>query len=135
IADSNGVFNDCNTNKLSITLNLNKPRGIELAKELVRRSDVVTNNFTGDRMDRWGLGYEALKEIKPDIIMLTMPVMGTTGPYVRYGAYGNGVIAFGGMNTNMGFASRPPVGPGPLYSDFSAPYFAVSAILAALHHR
>ena len=133
--NTNGVFNDTNTNKRSITLNLNDPRGIDLAKRLIAQSDIVTNNFTGDRMDRWGLGYEDLRRIKPDIIMLTMPVMGTTGPYVRYGSYGNGVIGYAGMRTNMGFPRRPPVGLGPLYSDFSVPYFGVSALMAALYHR
>jgi crotonobetainyl-CoA:carnitine CoA-transferase CaiB-like acyl-CoA transferase len=131
----NGTFNDCNTNKLSITLDLNTPEAIEIAKELVARSDIVTNNFTGDRMDRWGLGYEELRRIKPDIIMLTMPVMGTTGPYLKHGANGNGVIAYGGINMGMGFPDRPPTGMGPLYSDFSTPFFAVSAMMAALHHR
>ena len=116
-------------------LNLGTPRGIELAKEIVRHSDIVANNFTGDRMDRWGLGYEDLRAVKPDSIMLTMPVMGTTGPYIRYGSYGNGVIGYGGMRTNMGFPGRPPVGMAPLYSDFSTPYFAVSALIAALIHR
>ena len=135
IADSNGVFNDCNTNKRSITLNLGVPRGVELAKELVRHCDIVTNNFTGDRMERWGLSYEVLRELRPDLIMLSLPVMGTTGPYVRYGAYGNGVIAFSGMSTNMGPPERQPIGIAPLYSDFSAPLFATAAILAALHHR
>ena len=134
-ANTNGVFNDTNTNKRSVELNLGTPRGIELAKEIIRHSDIVTNNFTGDRMDRWGLGYEDLKKINPGIIMLTMPVMGTSGPYRRFGSYGNGVIAYGGMNTNMGFPGRPPTGIGPLYSDFSAPYFAVTALMAALHHR
>ena len=133
--NTNGVFNDTNTNKRSITLNLNDPRGLDLAKRLVAQSDIVTNNFTGDRMDRWGLGYEDLRAIKPDIIMLTMPVMGTTGPYIRYGSYGNGVIGYAGMRTNMGFPGRPPVGIGPLYSDFSVPYFGVSALMAALYHR
>ncbi len=131
----NAVFNDCNTSKLSVTLNLNDPRGVELAKELVRRCDIVTNNFTGVRMDRWGLGYDDLVKVKPDIIMLTMPVMGTTGPYRSYGANGNGVIAYAGLDTNMGFPGRPPVGMGPLYSDFASPYVAVSALMAALHHR
>ncbi len=131
----NSVFNDCNTNKRSITLNLNKPEAIEIAKQLVAQSDIVTNNFKGDRMDRWGLGYEELRRIKPDIIMLTMPVMGTTGPYLEYGANGNGVVAYGGVSMGMGFAERPPVGMGPLYSDFSTPYVGVSALMAALHHR
>lgn len=112
--NTNAVFNDVNTNKLSVTLNLNHARGIELAKEIIRRSDIVTNNFTGDRMERWGLGYDDLKRVKRDIIMLTMPVMGTTGPYQRYGAYGNGVISYGGLRTNMGFPGRAPVGIAPL---------------------
>ena len=133
--DTCGVFNDVNTNKRSVQLNLNHPRGIELLKELVRQSDVLTNNFTGDRMDRWGLGYEELSRINPRLIMLTMPVFGTSGPYLRYGAYGNGVIAFSGLSHNMGRADEPPIGIAPLYSDFSAPYTAASAILAALHHR
>jgi benzylsuccinate CoA-transferase BbsF subunit len=133
--DTAGVFMDCNTNKLSVTLDLNKPRAVELAKDLVRQSDIVTNNFTGDRMGRWGLGYEDLRAVKPDIIMLSMPVMGTTGPYRNYGSYGNGVIAYGGLNMNMGFPDRPPVGMSPLYSDFAAPYFGVSAMMAALYHR
>jgi benzylsuccinate CoA-transferase BbsF subunit len=131
----NAVFVDCNTNKLSLTLNLNRPRAIELAREVVRLSDVVTNNFTGERMDRWGLGYKDLVKVKPDIIMITMPVMGATGPYRSYGSNGLGVVSYGGINTSMGFPGRPPTGLGPLYSDFTTPYFAVTAIMAALHHR
>jgi benzylsuccinate CoA-transferase BbsF subunit len=67
--------------------------------------------------------------------MLTMPVMGTTGPQRNFGAIGNNVIALGGINYAMGFPGTPPTGMGPLYSDFAAPYFAASAILAALYHR
>ncbi|MEE8422167.1 MAG: CoA transferase [Dehalococcoidia bacterium] len=133
--NNNGVFNDTNTNKRSVTLNLSTPRGIELAKEIIAASDVVTNNFTPDRMARWGLGYEELAKINRGVIMLSMPVMGSYGPYRGYGSYGNGVIAFGGLNANMGFPDRPPTGLGPLYSDFSTPYIAVSAVMAALYHR
>jgi crotonobetainyl-CoA:carnitine CoA-transferase CaiB-like acyl-CoA transferase len=133
--DTNGVFNDCNTNKLSLKLNVNHPRGVELAKEIVRRSDIVLNNYTAERMPRWGLGYEDLRAVKPDIIMLSMPVMGCTGPYRNYGAYGNGVIAYGGLNMITGFPGRPPSGLGPLYSDFAAPYQVVTAIMAALVRR
>jgi crotonobetainyl-CoA:carnitine CoA-transferase CaiB-like acyl-CoA transferase len=133
--ETNGVFADCNTNKLSVRLNMNHPKGVAVAKEIVRRSDVVLNNFTAERMPRWGLGYEDLRAIKPDIVMLSMPVMGCEGPYRNYGSYGNGVIAYGGLNMITGTPERPPVGLGPLYSDFSAPYLVVSSILAALHHR
>jgi benzylsuccinate CoA-transferase BbsF subunit len=61
--------------------------------------------------------------------------MGCDGPYRNYGSYGNGVIAYGGLNMITGTPERPPVGLGPLYSDFSAPYLVVASILAALHHR
>ncbi len=133
--ETNGVFNDTNTNKHSVTLNLGDPRGVELAKQIIRNSDIVTSNFTPQRMARWGLGYEQLRELKRDLIVLSMPVMGAEGPYSGYGSYGNGVIAFGGMNENMGFPERPPTGIGPLYSDFSTPYQAIGAVMAALYHR
>jgi len=133
--DTNGVFNDCNTNKLSLRLNVNHPRGLELVKEIIKRSDIVLNNYTADRMPRWGLGYEDLKALKADIIMLSMPVMGSTGPYRNYGSYGNGIVAYGGLNMTMGLPERPPVGLGPLYSDFAGPYLVVFALMAALHHR
>lgn len=131
----NGVFNDCNTSKKAIQVDLNTEKGIEVIKRLIAKSDIVTNNFTGERMDRWGLGYGDLKKINPELIMLTMPVMGTTGPQRNFGAIGNNVIALGGINYAMGFPGTPPTGMGPLYSDFAAPYFAASAILAALYHR
>ncbi len=131
----NPVFVDCNTSKLSVTLDLNNPGGLAIAKEIVRRSDIVTANFAGDRMDRWGLGYDDLVRLKPDIIMVSMPVMGTDGPYRTYGANGAGVVACGGLSMITGFPDRPPVGTGPLYSDFATPYFALTAVLAALHHR
>ena len=133
--NTNGVYNDASANKRAIRLNLNTSRGIELAKELVAKSDIVTNNYTPDRMDRWGLGYEDLRKIKSDIIMLTLPVMGGSGPYRGYGSYGNGVIAYGGLSSNMGFEDRAPVGIAPLYSDFAAPYSAVSALMSALFYR
>lgn len=133
--NTSGVFNDCNTNKRSVTLNMNHPRAVAIAKEIIRHSDVVTNNFTGDRMGRWGLGFEELRKVKPDIIVMNLPVMGSTGPQRNYGSYGNGVIAYGGLSWNMGFPGRPPTGLGPLYSDFATPYFGVSALMAALYHR
>jgi crotonobetainyl-CoA:carnitine CoA-transferase CaiB-like acyl-CoA transferase len=130
------IFNNLNTNKLSIALNLNHPRGLAIAKRLVALCDVVTNSFTGDRMERWGLGYEELVKVKPDIIMITMPVLGATGPYRHYRAWGSHIIAGGGLNYLTGMPGRPPTGIGTLYSDFSAnPFHAVVATMAALRHR
>ena len=133
--ETNGVFNDCNVNKKSILLNLGNPKAIELAKQLVAKSDVVTSNFTPDRMIRWGLGYEDLKPIKPDIIFASMPVMGTDGPHSGWRAVGNGVIAMAGLNAHTGFPNRDPFGLGTLHSDFTSPYLGALQIAAAVHHR
>lgn len=133
--ETNGVFHDCNANKKSLTLNLGHPRGIELAKQLVAQADVVTSNFTPDRMDRWGLGYEDLREVKDDIIVASMPVMGSEGPHSSWRAVGNGVIAMSGLNAHTGFPGRPPSGLGTLHSDFTTPYFGAIQIAAAVHQR
>lgn len=134
-AETNGVFNDCNVNKKSILLNLNHARGIELAKELAACSDVVTSNFTPDRMDRWGLGYQNLKLVREDIIVASMPVMGTEGQRSSWRAVGNGVIAIAGLNAHTGFPGREPFGLGTLHSDFTSPYLGALQIMAAIHHR
>lgn len=134
--NADGSFQDCNSNKLSISLNLNTHKGIEIARRLVAVSDVVTNNFTGTRMDRWGLGYDELSRIRPDLIMLTMPVFGMTGPYARYGGYGNGISAGAGLAAISGYPDEVPFGLGSLYPDFSSnPFHAVIALLSALHYR
>ena len=131
-----GVFNDINTSKLSVALDMRTPRAREIVTRLVALSDVVTNNFSGEAMDRWGLGYRDLVKIKPDIIMLSMPVMGTTGPHRDYGGYGSHISAGAGLSAITGFPGRPPVGSGSLYPDFSGnPYHAVFAVLAALRYR
>lgn len=133
--DTNGVFNDCNTNKKSILLNLGSADGIRIAKELAAQSDVVTSNFTPDRMDRWGLGYDDLRAIREDIIVASLPVMGKEGPHRAWRSVGNGIIAMGGLNALTGFPNRAPVGLGTLHSDFTTPYFAALQIMAALHDR
>ncbi|MGE0597953.1 MAG: CaiB/BaiF CoA transferase family protein [Dehalococcoidia bacterium] len=134
-AETNGVFNDCNVNKKSILLNLGSPKGVEIARLLAAKSDVVTSNFTPDRMVRWGLGYEHLKPLKPELIVASMPVMGTEGSHSSWRAVGNGVIAMAGLNAHTGFAHREPFGLGTLHSDFTSPYLGALQIMAALHHR
>ena len=131
-----GVFNDCNTSKLSLALDLGSPEGLDVAKDIVAVSDVVTNSFRGDRMGRWGMAYEDLVKIKPDIIMLSMPMMGTTGVHQRYGGNGINIIAGAGISSITGFPERAPVGTGSLYPDFAGnPNHAGLAVLAALRHR
>lgn len=134
--NGSGIFNDCNPAKLSVTLNLNHAAGIDLAKRVIAISDVVTNNFTGTRMERWGLGYDDLQAIKPEIIMLQMPVMGSTGPLRDYRGLGPHMTSMVGMNEATGFEGRPPTGTDVAWADFSGnPNHAAFAVLSALHYR
>ena len=111
-AFARGYYNTWNRNKLGITLNLNKPEGIALAKKLVGICDAVVENFTPRVMANWGLDYANLKKIKPDIIMVSMSVMGQKSPQRDYVGYGPTVQALSGMTGLTSFPGKPPIGPG-----------------------
>jgi benzylsuccinate CoA-transferase BbsF subunit len=127
-------FAQWNTSKLGITLNLSKPGGVEMAKRLVSWADVVVENFAGGVMERLGLGYEEVRKAKPDIIMLSTCMMGQTGPYASLPGFGGHLTAMTGFNYITGWPDRDPVELG-VYTDFIAPHFAISIILAALLYR
>ncbi len=130
-----GYYHTWNRNKLGITLNLNKPAGVALAKRLASISDVVVENFTPRVMANWGLDYDHLKKIKPDLIMLSMSVMGNTGPWRDYVGFGPTVQAFSGITHLTSFPGEPPVGLGYSYADHVAGLTAVLALLGALEYR
>ncbi len=132
--DRGAVFNSINTSKMSITIDLSKPRGKELAKKFVAWADVVTDNFAGGAMERMGLGYETLKEIKPDIIMMSSSLMGQTGPWHTSPGYGDQLSAISGLHEISGWPDRIP-GEIGFYTDFIAPRFNALTILAALDYR
>lgn len=129
-----GTYNPYNTGKLSLALNLGNPKGIEVARKLVSQSDIVVDNFAGGAMVRMGLGYDELKKVKSDIIMLSSCPMGQTGPYPTAPAIGTGMAAISGMNNLLGWPDRPPI-PIGTYTDFIGPRFSTFAILAALDYR
>ncbi len=134
--NEDGSFNDVNLGKRSILLNVNTAEGRDLAVRLAAVSDVVAANFTGDRMDRWNLGYDDLVRVRPDLIFLNMPVFHGQGERARWGGIGTHVNALAGINAISGFAGDPPFGLGPLYPDFSGnPFHATAAVLAALINR
>jgi len=132
---SRGYYNTWNRNKLGITLNLDKPEGVALAKRLVGISDAVVENFTPRVMANWGLGYDSLRKLKPDIIMLSMSIMGQTGPWRDYVGFGPTVQAFSGMTRLTSFPDKPPAGPGFAYADHVAGLYASLALLGALEYR
>jgi benzylsuccinate CoA-transferase BbsF subunit len=132
---SRGYYNTWNRNKRGITLNLNKPEGIALAKKLVKISDAVVENFTPRVMANWGLDYNNLKEIKPDIIMLSLSTMGNSGPWRDYVGFGPTIQAFSGITHLTSFPGKPPLGLGTAYADHVAGLFGCLALLGALEYR
>ena len=128
------MTNETNLNKLDVTLNLSNPKGITLAKRLVEISDVLVENFRPGVMDRLGLGYETLNEIKPDLIMCSISMAGGTGPEAHYTGYAPIFSALGGVGHLTGYPDGPateirfPV-------DVMVGTTATFAILAALIHR
>ena len=132
---SRGYYNTWNRNKLGITLNLGTPEGIALAKKLVNISDAVVENFTPRVMANWGLDYQNLKKIKPDIIMLSLSTMGSSGPWRDYAGFGPTVQAFSGITRLTSFPGKPPPGLGTAYADHIAGLLACLALLSALEYR
>jgi len=129
-----GVFNVINTSKRSITLDLSKPGAREVVTRLVKWADVVTENFAGGAMARMGLGYEDLKKLKPDIIMMSAAMMGQSGPYMNMPGFGAQLTGLTGFTHVAGWPDRDPADLGH-YTDFIAPRYNALAILAALDYR
>ncbi len=133
--NTNGTFNDCSGGKKSITLNLKTEEGIEAVRELAKQADLVTSNYTPYRLDRWGIGYDDLRQIKPDIIVCNVAVMGIEGPRAEWRSYGNGIVAMCGLAHRSGFPGKAPIGLGTLHTDFTVPYYLATSVMAALDHR
>ncbi|MDR0275826.1 MAG: CoA transferase [Burkholderiaceae bacterium] len=131
-----GYFADRNSSKRSITLNMKTPEGRALARRLIERSDVVANNFTPGAMEKFGLGYAAVREFKQDIVYISMAMHGQTGPEAKYLGYGLTMGAVTGLHYLCGLPDREPAGTGTNFPDHVPnPTHAAFAILAALRHR
>ena len=132
---SRGYYNTWNRNKLGITLDLGKPQGVALAKKLAGISDAVIENFAPRVMANWGLNYENLKKIKPDIVMLSLSIMGHSGPWRDYTGFGPTAQACAGITNLTSYPGKPPSGLGFAYADHVAGLMAVLALFSALEHR
>ncbi len=122
-------------NKKTITLNLRDPRGQELLRRLVRKSDFMLENFRPGTMEKWGLGYEALAAENPGLIMIRVSGFGQTGPYAPRAGYGSIGEAMGGIRNLAGDPSSPPSRVGISIGDSLAATFACLGAMMALHHR
>jgi benzylsuccinate CoA-transferase BbsF subunit len=131
-----GYFNHFNANILSMSLNMENPGAIDLAKRLIAQADIVLENFTPGVMEKWGLGYEQLKQVKSDIIMVRQSGFGTYGPYVHQPAFGMVLAAIAGLPNFIGWPNGVPLPVGiSAYTDYIGPRFASAALIAALDHR
>jgi benzylsuccinate CoA-transferase BbsF subunit len=123
-----------NTNKKSVLLNFSSPRGLDLARQLIAKSDILLENLAGGTLKRRGLGYEDLIKFKPDLIMLSSCMMGQTGPHASHAASGHKLTGLSGFNEIVGWPDREPAWIGA-YTDFIAPRYNILALLAALEYR
>lgn len=130
-----GWFIELNCNKLAMTLNLKHPGGLAVARRLVAWADVVIENFTAGVFDRLGLGYEALKKIKPDVILFSTSIQGAGGPHSTHPGFGGTLAGLAGFAHLTGWPDRGPVEVYGAYPDWLLPPFGALAILAALDFR
>jgi benzylsuccinate CoA-transferase BbsF subunit len=132
----NPVFHLLNRGKLGITVDFTKPKGAELIRGLIGRSDIVADNFTPGVLDRYGLGYEDLAKIKPDIIVVSLCFAGHTGPLKGTRGYAPIITSLAGLDSVVGYPDeRIPCGPRFAYGDHVAALHGALAMLMALIYR
>lgn len=134
-AERSGAFQCANAGKRLLALDLARPEGREVLLDLVRWADVVTESFSPGVLDAWGLGYERLRRVKEDVILISSCLMGQTGPLRSFAGYGSLAASVTGFQTLAAWPDRAPAGPFGAYTDYLAVRYNAIAILAALEHR
>jgi crotonobetainyl-CoA:carnitine CoA-transferase CaiB-like acyl-CoA transferase len=128
-------FLSINPEILSVDLDIKSPEGMTRLRELIARSDIVINNLRPGAMERQGLGYEQLKEIKPDIISVSIKMWGNDGPLGHQTGYAPCFAALAGLASLVGYPGGPPRGASMRYGDSTVGAAAAYAALVALLHR
>ena len=129
------TWHSVNANKLGIALDLSKPEARGVVEDLVGWADIALESFTPGTMAKWGLGYDDLRRINPELIMASSCVMGQTGPYRDFAGFGNMSASVAGFFDITGWPDRPAAGPYMAYTDYTSPRFTAAALLAAIDHR
>lgn len=129
------LFGNCNASKFGLTLDLAQEQGRDVVRDLVKWADVVVESFAPGQMKRWGLGYDALREINPGLIMLSTSLMGQSGPWMALAGFGNIGAAMAGYQGLVGPQDGLPIGPYGPYTDYVGPRFGLAALLSALDWR
>jgi crotonobetainyl-CoA:carnitine CoA-transferase CaiB-like acyl-CoA transferase len=135
-SDMGGQFNNKNAGKRGLSLNLRHPKGLQIAKDLVRVCDIVAEGFSPGVLERLGLGYDVMRSIRPDIIYIQQAGMGNHGLYGRMRTVGPVAAALAGTSDMSGLPEPAmPAGWGYSYLDWMGAYSYALALLGALHHR
>ncbi|MDP7577939.1 MAG: CoA transferase [SAR202 cluster bacterium] len=136
VTNSTPQFLEINRSKKGVTLDFQKPEGLDLIKDLIGISDVVVENFAAGVLERRGLGYPVLRDIKPDLVMLSMPGYGNAGPYKDHVGYGQNLMSYGGLSKIWGFPDSPIEARSNVhFPDFVSAVASSTAVLAALEYR
>ena len=133
--NTSGNFNDTNVNKKSLSLNVRSAKGLEIVKRLIGISDIVIENFSSRVLRNWGLGYEELCKIKPDIVYVSMSGYGHTGRNHHYTTFGPVAQAVSGLTYLSGLPDKPPAGWGWSYMDDTGGMYGAMCALTGLYHR
>lgn len=122
-------------NKKSLTLDLHKEEAKEILRKLVRKSDVVIENFRPKTLEKWGIGYEELKKENPKLIMIRVTGYGQTGPNSPKAGFGTPATAYSGFTYLHGYKDRPPISPSFSLTDYITGIYVAFATAAALYYR
>ena len=133
--NTSGNFNDTNVNKKSLSLNVRSAKGLEIVKRLIAVSDIVIENFSSRVLQKWGLGYDELCRIKPDVVYVSMSGYGHTGRNHHYTTFGPVAQAASGLTHLSGLPDKPPAGWGWSYMDDTGGMYGAMCALTGLYHR
>ncbi len=133
--ENSGLYGNVNAGKWGLTLDLRVPEAQNIFRRLAVWADIVCESFTAGVLARWQLDDQHLRALKPDLIMLSSTLLGQDGPYNQVSGFGSQGAGMAGIQDLAGWPDRAPAGPFGPYTDYPAPRFALTALLAALDHR
>lgn len=122
-------------NKKSVTLNIHSEEGAAIFLKLIKDVDILIENFRPGTLEKWGLGYDVLKAVNPNLVMVRVSGYGQTGPYREKAGFGTPGTAFSGHTYIQGYPDRPPVSPSYSLLDYITGIYVAFAAVSALYHR
>ncbi len=129
------LYNNMNAGKRGICLDMSKPAALEVIWDLIDWADVIVESFSPKGMAGFGMGWEQVRERRPDVIMASSCLMGQTGPLAMLAGFGTMAAAISGFFYPVGWPDRAPCGPFGAYTDYTSPRWLVAAVMGALEHR